>query len=117
MRKLSASLRTSEEQRERLRALGLVPRPRAEKPPAKIKKKRRPGGGKKRLLADERIAAGKEFYRRLLREDPSWANAKEASALEVKKKMSLGASWFTIKRHIVNPVLAERKAQSSRRAK
>lgn len=83
----------------------------------KIKAKRKPGAGKKRMLSDENIAAGKKLYRGLLRKQPDWANAKEASAREVKEKLDLGVSWFTIKRHIVDPVLAERHAQRSRRAK
>ena len=76
----------------------------------KPKRKRKTGGGNKPILTAQQIERGKDIYRGMLGDDPTWANSDEASATRIIEKLRLGASWWTVKRWIIVPV-KERRAK------
>jgi hypothetical protein len=75
-------------------------------PPQPQQRKRAQGGGSKPKLRESQIEEGKQFYRDMLAEDPTWTK-KVASAPHLKEKLNLGVSCRTVERHIIDPVLKE----------
>ena len=63
-------------------------------------RKRKPG--KKRTLTQEKVESGIAVYRRMLAEDPSWAEQPEAAALKVIEELGFDVSWWTVKRRIID---------------
>ena len=61
----------------------------------------------KRKLRESQVEKGKQLYREMLAEDPSWIKT-AASAEHVKEKLKLAVHWRTVVRHIIKPVLKER---------
>lgn len=96
-----------------LRKTGTAP-PEPQEPQAQTPRKScRPGGGNKPKLTKDEVEHGKQTFRDLLDEDPTWANNQEAAAKHLLKTLKLGGrvSWHTVKRRIVVPVLKARRAK------
>lgn len=85
-----------------------VPVPVPAAPPRPQQRRRAPGGGMKRKLKDSQIEKGKQLYRDMLADDPTWADQKQASAKRVIEKLKFAVHWRTVERHIIEPVLDER---------
>jgi hypothetical protein len=75
---------------------------------SKPERKRAKGGGAKSMYTDEETERGKEAYRKMLLDDPSWRSAsQEAVAMHVRAKAKLLGCPRTVHRNIIKPVNAE----------
>ena len=63
----------------------------------------------KRKLRESQIEEGKQLYRDMLSDEPTWADQREASAAHVKEKLNFAVHWRTVQRHIIDPVLKDER--------
>jgi hypothetical protein len=78
------------------------------KPKLKLKRRRKsvPRAGN-RVFTDEQEAQGREFFRKMLRDNPSRKDNKDSAAYELQLEFKLLGSPRTIIRRMIDPVLEE----------